>query len=230
MSRIVWSVGGTGLLAAGALSLWLRQPVELARDEFPAEPLPTAEPRAPGPTSGAAALAASPTPESKAPSSPRRTTSPRPAPAAPPLPSSPMQASAVEDAPSQATRLRHRIVQALRGQYPTPLARRDAVLAEFLSSGESQEPWTQQAREALERWREQISASVLPVRAGPSSCYAAGCLERVTFPDSESYAEAQRRVPHLQLGDVGPHMQLPPEYLPSGEVVVSWAVLRPEAF
>ncbi|MDY7228170.1 hypothetical protein [Hyalangium rubrum] len=219
MSRIVLGVGGTGLLVAGVLALWLRQPVELpADDEFTTESF-TTEPRRE--FSSSPVVVRTPPPLEARPASPPPA-SLRSAPVAPPEP------LPREEEVTQATRLRSRIVLALRGQHPTPLARRDAVLSEFLSSGVSQEPWTQEARAALEHWREQIAASVLPVRAEPSVCYAAGCLERVTFPDPESFAEAQRRVPQLALGSVGPHMQLPPEHLPSGEVVVSWAVLRPE--
>jgi hypothetical protein len=120
-----------------------------------------------------------------------------------------------------------RVVSALRAGYATPLARRDAVLAELQASGESQEPWTHQARTALDTWRTTIEADVLPVHAEPPRCYAAGCVARVTFPDAASYEEARHRVPGLKLGDVGRHLQLPPEHLPSGEVTVSWTVLSP---
>jgi hypothetical protein len=121
-----------------------------------------------------------------------------------------------------------RVVRALRASYATPLGRRDAVLAEFHASGESQAPWTRGARAALDTWRTTIETNVLPVRAEPPRCYAAGCVARVTFPDVASYEEARQRVPGLKLGDVGPHLQLPPEHLSSGQVVVSWAVLPPE--
>ncbi len=135
----------------------------------------------------------------------------------------PLSASARRKLPEQHLR----VVRALRSSHATPLARRDAVLAELQASGESQEPWTQQARAALDTWRTTIQRDVLPVRAEPPRCYAAGCVARVTFPDPASYEEARYRVPGLKLGDVGRHLQLPAEHLPSGEVVVSWAVLSP---
>ncbi|WP_224368404.1 hypothetical protein [Hyalangium versicolor] len=227
MNRIVWSAGGISVLAASVLAVWLHQPVQPEPVEVLAEPLLAAPQHQETPPRDAAsavpARRAPPAlPSSEAPLAPSPSTG-----TAPPS-SAPREEPSTSDAPTLATQLRHRIVLALRGQYPTPLERRDAILAEFLASGESQEPWTLQARAGLDRWRELIGADVLPVRAEPSVCFAAGCLERVTFPDPESYAEAHRRVPQLQLGDVGPHMQLPPEYLPSGEVIVSWAVLRPE--
>jgi hypothetical protein len=229
MSKLVWSVCGGGVLAAFALTAWLRRPVELPSEA----PFPTASVTvedAPREVLPGAASAASPRPaQAKAPS---------PAPAAPahappPSPAPPPGAVArrpppVREEGTRATQLRGRIAQALRGDHPTPVARRDAVLGEFFASGESQEPWTQEARAALERWRETIATSVLPVRLEPMGCYSAGCLARVRFPDAASYEEAHQRVAGLQLGEVGPHMQLPPEHLPSGEVAVSWAVLRPE--
>jgi hypothetical protein len=127
-----------------------------------------------------------------------------------------------------ATQSRRRIVVALRAKHSSELARREAVLTEIVSSGESQEPWTEPARMALVQWRQEIETAVLPVQVAAPRCYAAGCLSHVTFPDFASYEEAQRRTPTLQLGAVGPHLHLPPERLPSGEVLASWAVLRPE--
>jgi hypothetical protein len=232
MSRFIWSVGGGGLLLAGLAAFWLRQPVTLS-DETSEPARPTAQ------EAGATAAAAVPTAPAAAPpraplarpSSPSALVSMAQA----PMPRQPL-ARARRAAPleeevdgSLATRLRRRIVLALRARHLSDTARRDAVLAEFISSGESLEPWTEQARGALERWRQEIDTTVLPIRAEPAGCYAAGCLARVTFPDAASYAAAQQLTPRLQLGQVGPHMQLPPEHLSSGEVVVSWAVLRPEA-
>jgi hypothetical protein len=221
MSKLVWGVCGGGVLAAGAITVWLQRPVEL-----PAEaPFPVASITVEAPS-----REASPGAEPTVASRPPRVKVPPPVPTAPAPP--PLTVARrpppVREEGTQATQLRGRIAQALRGEHPTPVARRDAVLGEFFASGESQEPWTQEARAALDRWQETIATSVLPVRLEPMGCYSAGCLAQVRFPDAASYEEARQRVAGLQLGEVGPHMQLPPEHLPSGEVTVSWAVLRPE--
>jgi hypothetical protein len=122
-----------------------------------------------------------------------------------------------------------RVVKALRGEYPTPDTRREAVLAELAASGAAAGPWVEEARAALDTWRARVEADVLPVRAEPPRCFAAGCVTRVTFPDAASFEEAFGRTAELRLGAPGAHLQLPPERLPSGEVAASWLVLRPEA-
>ncbi|WNG35026.1 hypothetical protein F0U61_16240 [Archangium violaceum] len=227
MARIVWSMGVGGLVLALLLALWLDRPLEPLQARPPsaelAESSPRAAPSHPAPTASEAPPPAAPPREPPVAVSTPPSGEPLPMPglAAAPWPLSPR---ARRKLPEQ----RLNIVRALRGDYATPLERRDAVLAQFHASGESQEAWTQQARKALETWRTTLEAEVLPVRAEPPRCYAAGCVTHVTFPDAASYEEARRRVPGLKLGDVGPHMQLPAEHLPSGEVVVPWAVLSPE--
>ncbi|MDC0712828.1 hypothetical protein POL68_30485 [Stigmatella sp. ncwal1] len=222
MSKLVWSVGGVGVLLAGTLTVWLQRPVELpAEDPFTAAAVTIDSPAPEAPPAVAPSLPPRP-PRAKAPPPvppPSRAQTPVTVARRPPP---------LREEGTRATQLRGRIAVALRGDHPTPVARRDAVLSEFFASGKSQEPWTQEAQTALERWREAITSSVLPVQWEPTGCYSAGCLAQVKFPDAASYEEAHRRVAGLQLGEVGPHMQLPPEHLPSGEVVVSWAVLRPE--
>lgn len=225
--RIVWSLGVGTLVLALLVSPWLRDPGAPP----PAEPPPVEPSQKGAPTPAPLAVAPSPTahpvrptsPEPARPvaTSPRSQRAPVPGTAATPWP---LSSSARRKLPEQ----RQRLVRALRADYPTPLARRDAVLAELEASGESRAAWTERARTALETWRTIIGAEVLPVRAEPPHCYAAGCVTRVTFPDEASYDEARQRVPGLKLGDVGPHMQLPAERLSSGEVSVSWAVLSPE--
>nr|WP_225937340.1 hypothetical protein [Myxococcus sp. RHSTA-1-4] len=124
---------------------------------------------------------------------------------------------------------RLRVVKALRGEHATPEARRGAVLAELAATGGSSEPWTEDARAALDTWRTRVEEEVLPVRAEPARCFAAGCVARVTFPDAASFEASFQRTAALRLGTAGAHLQLPPERLPSGEVVTSWVVLRPDA-
>ncbi|NPC82290.1 hypothetical protein HPC49_29235 [Pyxidicoccus fallax] len=120
-------------------------------------------------------------------------------------------------------------MKALRGEHATPEQRRDAVLAELAATGDSSEPWTADARAALETWRSRVDEEVLPVRAEPARCFAAGCVARVTFPDAHSFEASFQRTASLRLGAAGSHLQLPPERMPSGEVVASWVVLRPDA-
>ncbi|QRK04428.1 hypothetical protein JQX13_29720 [Archangium violaceum] len=226
MARIVWSMGVGGLVLALLLALWLDRPLESPDAGPPLAELAESAPRADPP---APAAPRAPPPTAPLPREPLAVVSPPPAGEPLPMPGTaaapwPLSPRARRKLPEQ----RLEIVRALRGDYATPLERRDAVLAQFQASGVSQEAWTHQARTALETWRTTLEAEVLPVRAGPTDCYAAGCVTHVTFPDAASYEEARRRVPGLKLGDVGPHMQLPPEHLPSGEVVVPWAVLSPE--
>ncbi len=219
MTRIVWSLGFGGLVLALLASLWLGRPVDPPRTESPRTESLTRT----GPPHRPPLVARLEQPEPETPPSPSA-----PAPSAP-VPDTvatpwPRSTRAHRKLPPQ----RLRVVSALRADYPTPLARRDAVLAAFQASGESQEPWTTQARTALDSWRTTIETDVLPVRAESPRCFAAGCVTRITFPDSASYEEARQRVPGLKFVGVGPHLQLPAEHLPSGEVVVSWAVLPPE--
>lgn len=223
MSRRVWGLGVGGLALALLTAPWLGSPGD--------EVAPALEP--------VASVSVTPSP-------PVHEDAPRPAalpPRAPPHP------DAVASTPpsfgsegSRATRRwpaqsrashrlsepRQRIVNALRARQDTPLRRRDAVLAALADSGASPAEWTERGNAALDAWRATIAREVLPVRAEPARCYAAGCVTRVTFPDALSYEEARQRIPELELSGVGPHMQLPPEHLPSGEVTVSWAVLPPE--
>ncbi|MFP2932624.1 hypothetical protein ACLESO_47255, partial [Pyxidicoccus sp. 3LG] len=124
---------------------------------------------------------------------------------------------------------RLRVVKALRGAHATPDARREAVLAELTASGDSGEPWTADARSALDAWRTRVGEDVLPVRAEPPRCYSAGCVARVTFPDAASFDAAFERTSELKLDTASARLQLPPERLASGEVVASWVVLRPDA-
>ncbi|WP_257453735.1 hypothetical protein [Archangium lipolyticum] len=222
MAKIVWmGVGGVAL--ALLVSPWLSEPSSRPAAEPPRESL---------------APSAAPEPLAPVPFEPTRS----PVVVAPPVPGGPSIAPVSEPGAGEAPRpwprstqarrklpeQRQRIVDALRADYSTPLARRDAVLTAFLASGDSQAPWTEQARTALASWRTTIETEVLPVRAEPPRCYAAGCVSHVTFPDAASYEVARQRVAGLALSGVGPHLQLPPEYLPSGEVAVSWAVLPPE--
>ncbi|NVJ13462.1 hypothetical protein HV826_04730 [Myxococcus sp. AM010] len=211
VSRIIWSLGFTGLALACATASWLHRPVELPR-------------RAPEPDA-AAPLAPAPTPRPIA-------VARRPA---GPVPQA-LPGVRPSDEPTLAPASRSRrappasrlpLVKALRGTYAAPEARRDAVLAELRASGVSHEPWTEQARAALAKWHAQVEADVLPVQAEPPRCFAAGCVARVTFPDGDSFQEAFRRTADLQLGERTTHMQLPPERKPSGEVVAAWLVLRP---
>lgn len=223
----IWKLGVGALALACAVALWLQRPLEPsapAEAEEPVAPAAAVHAGQPAQASAQARSRSVPRPVAAQPLAPPQGEALPP----PPMPAAPVGPASYEPA-DLAEQLRLRLVRALRARHPTPLARREAVLAELRASGESQEPWTQPARAALEHMRARMEAEVLPFQAEPAGCYAAGCALRVTFPDSQSFAEAQRRVPTLSPGGgVGPHMQLPPEPLPSGEVVGFWLVLRPQ--
>jgi hypothetical protein len=227
VSRIVWSMGVGGLALALLAAPWLSRPEDSIAVS---EALP--EHAVASPTTTPSAPPSPPRPADLPPPHPESVTSSAVHTSSPLLPPEtgraarrwPLTSRSLHKLPEQ----RQHIVSALRGRYATPLERRDAVLAAFESSGDSQAEWTKQGREALASWRASIEEQVLPIRAESPRCYAAGCVTRVTFPDAASYEEARQRVPRLELAGVGPHMQLPPEHLPSGEVTVSWAVLPPE--
>ena len=215
MSRLIWSMGFAGLALACAVASWLHRPVELP-------------PRPPEPEASAP-LTRIPTPR-PIPVAPRPSApAPQAKPDSHPIVEPTLAPAAARSARSRRTPPAERLplVKALRGTYPAPEARRDAVLAELTASGASHEPWTEQARVALAKWHAQVEANVLPVQAEPPQCFAAGCVARVTFPDGDSFLESFRRTADLQLGEGTTHMQLPPERQPSGEVVAAWLVLRP---
>ncbi|WP_375742368.1 hypothetical protein NR800_24745 [Corallococcus interemptor] len=229
MSRIIWSVGGTGVVLSCLAVAWLHRPLVLPAEPVPAPP--TVSQPAPAPPPGAEAA-------------PRPTGPVRASPPAAPEPETPLSpevfldaALAVKGPPRPELRDRERrvlhdtrvrLVRALREDHPTPRARRDAVLAELTASGDSAEPWTRDALAALDTWHARIGQDVRPVQAEPPHCYAAGCVTRVTFPDEASFRDAWERTARLSPSARGAHLQLPPEHLPSGEVRVPWLVLRPD--
>ncbi|WP_375754993.1 hypothetical protein [Corallococcus exercitus] len=229
MNRIVWSVGGTGVVLSCLAVAWLHRPLDLQAEPVPAPP-------------GVPQLAPAPLPRVEAlppPLTPVREPAPTLSePLASPSPEAFLEAALKVKGPPQpelrdrARRVlpdtRVRLVRALRADHPDPGARRDAVLAELTASGDSAEPWTQDARAALDAWHARIAQDVQPIQAEPPHCYAAGCVTRVTFPDEASFRDAWERASRLTPSAHSAHLQLPPERLPSGEVRVPWLVLRPD--
>ncbi|WP_223639091.1 hypothetical protein [Corallococcus sp. EGB] len=229
MNRIVWSVGGTGVVLSCLAVAWLHRPLEAPAEQVPATPIVFQQPPAPPPKAEAVPPRREPVRESE-PAAPEPET----------LPSAevfldaalkvkgPVQPELRDRERRVLPDTRVRLVRALRADHPTPQARRDAVLAELTASGDSAEPWTRDARAALEAWHARIAQDVRPVPAEPPHCYAAGCMTRVTFPDEASFRDAWERASGLSPSAHGAHLQLPPERLPSGEVRVPWLVLRPD--
>lgn len=217
MNRLIWSVGVAGLVLAGLASVLLRRPVEPSFTEaFTAtgSTRPTEEDPAPRPTLHISAVEPIRLPDADPPSA---------------LDTPGLEAAPAVRARRPPSEPRLRVVQALRGAAPGPAARREAVLASLVASGESQAPWTQQAREALDLWRQQVTTSVLPVQSSEAPrCFAAGCVSRVTFPDAASFEAAFRLTPELRLPGGSAHLQLPAEHLASGEVSAAWVVLPPD--
>jgi hypothetical protein len=227
MHRIVWSVGGTGVVLACLAVAWLHRPLELPATALPPPPALTHRAPVPPPRPRPAAVAApAPSPE------------PLPEPRDEPSPEAFLDAALKTPGVPQpelrdrtrrvAHGTRSRLVLTLRADHPSPQARREAVLAELTASGDSTEPWTRDAREELGAWHERIRQDVRPVRAEATHCYAAGCMTRVTFPDEASFRDAWQRTASLAPDAAGAHLQLPPERLASGEVRVPWLVLRPD--
>ncbi|MGE6760185.1 hypothetical protein ACQKGO_19375 [Corallococcus interemptor] len=222
MSRIVWSVGGTGIVLSCLAVAWLHRPLEAPAElvSVPVSAPPTVSQRAPVPPPRAEAAPVTQEPETIL--SPEAFFDSVLKTKGPPQP----ELRDRERRVLPDTRVR--LVRALRADHPTPQARRDAVLAELTASGDSAEPWTEDARAALETWHARINQDVRRVPADPPHCYAAGCVTRVTFPDEASFRDAWERTSRLSPSAHGAHLQLPPEHLPSGEVRVPWLVLRPD--
>ncbi|NOK23429.1 hypothetical protein, partial [Corallococcus carmarthensis] len=194
MSRIVWSVGGTGVVLSCLAVAWLHRPLEAAVEPVPAAP--TVSQRAPVPPqrTGAALPPITPVRES-APSArePETLLSPEVFLDTALKAKGPPQPELRDRARRVLPDTRVRLVRALRADHPDPRARRDAVLAELTASGDSVEPWTQEARAALDTWHARIDQDVRPVQVEPPHCYAAGCVTRVTFPDEASFRDAWER-------------------------------------
>lgn len=217
MNRFIWSVGVTGLALAGLTSVLLRRPVEPSFTQAATAPAPRRSEAGP-PLRPMHAAEPTESPDADPPSTLAASGM-----AEPRVPSTPVRARR----PTSESRLR--LVQALRGAPSEPGARREAVLASLVASGESQAPWTHQAREALDLWRQQVTTSVLPVQAQAARCFVAGCVTRVTFPDAASFDVAIGLTPELRLPGGSAHLQLPAEHLASGEVSAAWVVLPPDA-
>ncbi|RKG93796.1 hypothetical protein [Corallococcus terminator] len=229
MNRIVWSVGGTGVVLSCLALGWLQRPVEVSADAIPTPPSVT-HPTPVEPSPHPVAVARPATVREAAPAEPLAELEPPPEALldAALKVQGPPQPELRDRARRALPDTRVRLVKALRADHASPQARRDAVLAELTASGDSAEPWTQDARAALDSWHERISRDVRPVQAEAPHCYAAGCVSRVTFPDEASFRDAWERASGLSPSAHSAHLQLPPERLPSGEVRVPWLVLRPD--
>ncbi|WP_148314505.1 hypothetical protein [Sorangium cellulosum] len=135
------------------------------------------------------------------------------------------------DPRSEAERLRRPIIQAIRGEHPSPVARREAMLKALEGSGEDRGRWTTAAPEIFAFWQRAMpddAGAVLDPEA--SRCFRAGCEVDVRFADEAAYERAAAVLRHLK-EDVPGHggrVQTPPERLPSGEVQATWILLRPE--
>ncbi|NBD10077.1 hypothetical protein [Corallococcus silvisoli] len=230
MSRIVWSVGGTGVVLSCIALAWLHRPVMVHLETVPTASVSSRRTAPARPDSRGVRTAP---PADLSAQEPTSTTQ-----GAEPSPEAFLDAALATQGPLQpelrgrARRVlpdtRLRLVAALRADHPSAQARRDAVLAELTASGVSTEPWTRGARAALDAWQARIHQDVRTLQAEPARCYAAGCLTRVTFPDEASFRDAWARTSELTPSADSAHLQLPPEHLPSGEVRVPWLVLRPD--
>ncbi|WP_437590341.1 hypothetical protein [Sorangium sp. So ce1000] len=135
------------------------------------------------------------------------------------------------DPRSEAEKLRWPIIQAIRGEHSSPVARREAMLKALEDSGEDRGRWTTAAPEIFAFWQRAMpddAGALLDPEA--SRCFRAGCEVDVRFADEAAYERAAAVLRHLK-EDVPGHggrAQTPPERLPSGEVQATWILLRPE--
>jgi hypothetical protein len=135
------------------------------------------------------------------------------------------------DARSEAEALRRPIIRAIRGDHPSPAARREAMLKALEDSGEDRGRWTAAAPDIFAAWQAAMpddAGAALDPRA--SRCFRAGCEVEVRFADEAAYERAAavlRRLPEDAPGHGG-RVQTPPERLPNGEVQATWILLRPQ--
>jgi hypothetical protein len=124
---------------------------------------------------------------------------------------------------------RARIVRAIRASYAREVDRRDAMVRELEASGPSREPWTRGAGVAFGRWlREAAPEGLAAPRAGDLRCFAAGCAAALAFADREAADAFAARARATPFDWGGGRAITPPEGLASGEVLVTWMLLRPD--
>lgn len=139
-----------------------------------------------------------------------------------------------EDRPSPletARRVRLPVILALRGDHPTPRARREAMLDALRRSGPSDEAWTKQAVPVFEDWTRGLSSDIgHRLDWSSARCFQAGCEVELSFPDRASYERAAREFRTLREEGAahGGRVQTPAIDAPNGEVRASWILMRPD--
>ncbi|MCU0685370.1 MAG: hypothetical protein MUF34_24545 [Polyangiaceae bacterium] len=142
-----------------------------------------------------------------------------------PAPARPAPAADAERSPDP----RAPIVRAIRASYARELDRRDAMVRELAASGPSREPWTRGVGAAFDHWLREVASEGLEApHVGEPRCFTAGCATALTFADratADAFAERVRKTPSDWAGG---RVLTPPEELASGEVLVTWMLLRPD--
>jgi len=128
--------------------------------------------------------------------------------------------------------LRRPVISAIRGNFSTPAARREAMRAAMEGTGPTQEPWAAQASEVFDDWRDALSMKQSAnTKFSDLRCYRAGCLVTVRFNDRETYEAAAKAFRGLAGEDTrhGGRIQSPPDIEAGGQVTALWMMLRPDA-
>jgi hypothetical protein len=128
--------------------------------------------------------------------------------------------------------LRRPVISAIRGDFPTPGARREAMRTALEGTGPTEEPWAAQASKVFDGWRD-----ALPMKQSANTkfsdlrCYRAGCVVTVRFNDRETYEAAAKAFRGLAGEDArhGGRIQSPPDVEAGGQVTALWMMLRPDA-
>lgn len=136
------------------------------------------------------------------------------------------------DPVERARRIRLPVILAIRGNHPTPEARREAMLKALRNSGPSDEAWTMQSTAVFDDWTGGISGDVgLRPDFTSAQCYQAGCEVELSFPDRASYEQASKEFRSLREAGTthGGRVQTPAYEDDNGQIRASWIMLRPDA-
>ncbi len=139
-------------------------------------------------------------------------------------------AQSASDSLASLSPLRRPIIQAIRASGQAPAEKRQAMLSALESSGASDEPWTDEAPSAFQSWRGALPKIIdSGIDMGKPTCFRAGCLVQVRFPNELAYREAAAAFRNIRESgsEHGGRVQTPPATL-DGAIVANWIMLRPE--
>jgi hypothetical protein len=125
--------------------------------------------------------------------------------------------------------LRRPVISAIRGDFPTPGARREAMRTALEGTGPTEEPWAAEASKVFDDWRD-----ALPMKQSANTkfsdlrCYRAGCVVTVRFNDRETYEAAAKAFRGIAGEDArhGGRIQSPPDVEAGGHGAVDDVATR----